>query len=673
MPQEFKRWVQAIDDFARLLGLTLVVYDNDEYLLTTGHASNVCSSVQLEPKGLRMCEADCGSMLSHASAGGEFVSFKCHAHLYNFAAPIRIRGKVQYVLLGGRIFRNYQDFAAFDKEASNYGIKDLLFVDWDNATRFESPQYFQCAVSFIQSLVDSTSESPMQRDYRTERTHEANTLYELSALLGSQESPQAVFQLMFEALSVLFDVSAAALLRRTVDRTEFEIVRAMGSLFPRSSRLSSGAHPALEDLELQYLYFEEVYTILKMGFSETVRSIHSFPIMDSSQTGWVLQIYNTLLCADTVKLLRTFCQHVAGSLDRIFLRQEVSDCSTILSTVAGFNTAISSELRSHDLYRAILLKTIEIMKAEQGSLLIFDETSGELAVKFIKGVNEKLVETLRLRPGQGIAGMVFESGQPLLVTDISVDARFHSHERARYKTKSFLSVPLKIRARSIGVLNVTDKINGAAFAASDLKLLDTIAKHACIALERSNFYEKAEDLRRISITDSLTDVYNRRFFQDRLAEELGRAKRHSHALSLIILDIDNFKNYNDAYGHLAGDEVLRVTSAVLKSSVRNIDVVARFGGEEFAVILPVTEAMAAQDIAERIRHSFASRFLPDHSALLQGNLSMSLGIACFPKDSGSVLELIGNADKALYRAKLSGKNRVSIFDRAESFKSASGL
>src|SRR5262249_17862572 len=154
-------------------------------------------------------------------------------------------------------------------------------------------------------------------------------------------------QLMFEALSVLFDVSAAALLRRTVDRTEFEIVRAMGSLFPSSSRLSLGTHPALDDLELQYLYFEEVYTILKMGFSETVRSIHSFPIMDSNQTGWVLQIYNTRLCADTIKLLRTFCQHVAGSLDRILLRQEVSDCSTILSTVAGFNTAISSELRSH--------------------------------------------------------------------------------------------------------------------------------------------------------------------------------------------------------------------------------------------------------------------------------------------------------------------------------------
>src|SRR5262249_49463053 len=156
-------------------------------------------------------------------------------------------------------------------------------------------------------------------------------LYELCALLGTQESPQTVFQLVFEALSVLFNVSAAVLLRRTVDRAQFETVRAMGPLLQPSFRLNSGTHPALDDLELQYLYFDDMYTIHRMGFPETVGSIHSFPIIGRNQTGCVLQIYNTRLGADTVQLLKTFCQHVAGSLDSILLRQEVSDCSTILS------------------------------------------------------------------------------------------------------------------------------------------------------------------------------------------------------------------------------------------------------------------------------------------------------------------------------------------------------
>jgi diguanylate cyclase (GGDEF)-like protein len=119
-----------------------------------------------------------------------------------------------------------------------------------------------------------------------------------------------------------------------------------------------------------------------------------------------------------------------------------------------------------------------------------------------------------------------------------------------------------------------------------------------VALERSDLYQKSEDLRRISITDPLTELYNRRFFQDRLTEEIERAKRHSQSLSLIMLDIDNFKNYNDTHGHLAGDEALRIAATILENSVRNIDVVARYGGEEFAVVLPGCSSEEAEVVLD---------------------------------------------------------------------------
>jgi diguanylate cyclase (GGDEF)-like protein len=341
-----------------------------------------------------------------------------------------------------------------------------------------------------------------------------------------------------------------------------------------------------------------------------------------------------------------------------------------LSVVTDFNLAISSELESQGLYRAILLKTAELLRAKKASLMIFDETSQELSIKGVKGLNGKIVHGLRIKPGEGVAGLVFETGRSLLVKNVDKDPTFGQLQRARYKTKSLVCVPLKINQRKIGVINLTDKVNGEIFDENDLKLLESIAGQASVALDRSGFYKISEDLRKISITDSLTDLYNRRFFQDRISEEIERARRHAQSISLILLDIDNFKGYNDTYGHLAGDEALRLTGAIIKNSVRNIDCVARYGGEEFAVILPMTEIMAATDIAERVRTSMASRFFPDDALRAVVKLTASLGIASFPQHGDSMLELIGNADKALYFAKITGKNRVALFDKSRALKNA---
>jgi len=303
--------------------------------------------------------------------------------------------------------------------------------------------------------------------------------------------------------------------------------------------------------------------------------------------------------------------------------------------------------------------------------MIFDEASQELSIKCVKGLNEKIVQNLRVKPGQGIAGLVFETGRSLLVKNVDQDPRFTERQRARYKTKSLICVPLRIDQRKIGVINLTDK-TGGGFDENDLKLVESVASHASVALDRTDYYKMSEDLRKISITDSLTDLYNRRFFQDRINEEIERSRRHGLPVSLIMLDIDNFKQYNDTYGHLAGDEALRLTAATIKNSVRNIDRVARYGGEEFAVILPMTEIAAARDIAERIRSGVAGRYFPDDALRATVKLTASLGIASFPQHADNLFDLVGNADKALYIAKLNGKNRVAVFDKLRATKNVGG-
>ncbi len=164
--------------------------------------------------------------------------------------------------------------------------------------------------------------------------------------------------------------------------------------------------------------------------------------------------------------------------------------------------------------------------------------------------------------------------------------------------------------------------------------------------------DSRRELERLSITDDLTGLYNRRYVMEALANEVRRSRRLEHPFTLLMLDVDRFKEYNDAYGHLAGDAALARVAAILKESTRDVDCAARYGGEEFVVLLPETEAEGATESAQRVQEQLA------RDALLGGKLTVSVGVAQFPADGESPDELLAGADAALYQAKRDGRNRV---------------
>ncbi len=669
---QYRQLRQSFEELAELVGLNLLVYDKDGYLLGDCKSSPVCSSVQMSPEGRRLCARDCGGMLDQALQNRGFTSFKCHASLYNFAAPVRVEGQVQFVVLGGRVFRSYQDFSAFAKIAPDYGIKDYFFEDLNDSRRFEGTDYFERTARFIQSMVDSLSKGSLQGDKARKRTDQIRTLYDLSSVLPLESTPERIFQLVLQAIGVLFDIEGGAVLQADDEGKTFRELCSYGSLLPRGHEIHLAGHAGFEELSHGAPQFiDDTYPILRLGYPETVRSIQSIPVIEGNRLAFVLQLYNTALDAESVEILLAYCRHLAVVLENVLLKQAAQGDQSVLSAVTDFSQTVGAQLESAGLYRAILMKTAELAGAEQASLMIFDEASQELSIKCVKGLNEKIVQNLRVKPGQGIAGFVFETGRSLLVKNVDQDPRFTERQRARYKTKSLICVPLRIDQRKIGVINLTDK-TGDGFDEDDLKLVESVASHASVALDRTDYYQRSEDLRKISITDPLTDLYNRRFFQDRINEEIERSRRHGLPVSLIMLDIDNFKHYNDTYGHLAGDEALRLTAATIKNSVRNIDRVARYGGEEFAVILPMTEIAAARDIAERIRSGVAGRYFPDDALRATVKLTASLGIASFPQHADNLSGLVGNADKALYIAKVNGKNRVAVFDKLRATKNVGG-
>lgn len=167
-----------------------------------------------------------------------------------------------------------------------------------------------------------------------------------------------------------------------------------------------------------------------------------------------------------------------------------------------------------------------------------------------------------------------------------------------------------------------------------------------------------EEMRRQSITDELTGLYNRRFFTNRLGQEVARARRYRHPLALLMVDVDHFKNFNDTHGHPAGDELLKALGGLLRDLLRETDFAARYGGEEFAVVMPETDDAMAFPLAERICISVMKHPFPHAGTQPAGGVTVSIGLAGFPEDAQSVEELVQRADQALYEAKAKGRNRV---------------
>jgi len=325
--------------------------------------------------------------------------------------------------------------------------------------------------------------------------------------------------------------------------------------------------------------------------------------------------------------------------------------------------AIATVLDREELYRTILAKSTELLGAETASLMILDAKRNMLQIKASKGLDTGLVERVRVPLGEGISGSIAARGRPMLVSNIDTLGPSLS-ARDRYKTKSFVAIPIKIGSRVIGVLNVTDKTSGASFSDTDLRLLLSVASYASIALERGAYYSMTEELKLISMTDPLTGLFNRRYFMERLFEEVERVKRHNESFSAFMLDIDNFKSLNDRYGHSAGDDVLLRVSRAIRDAVRSMDVVARHGGEEFSVLLPHTSKSDAMEIAERVRSGVErSRPLSAYPSVV---VTVSIGVAEFPDDASTIDELVDRADRAMYRAKKAGKNRVIAYDGSPS-------
>ncbi|MCB1024275.1 MAG: diguanylate cyclase [Acidobacteria bacterium] len=373
------------------------------------------------------------------------------------------------------------------------------------------------------------------------------------------------------------------------------------------------------------------------------------------------EIRSALVLGEKVKNLRLrrhvsrFCQVIASELEIIRLRQELMRKSRHDSAFAKFNRSLTM-VDTNDFWLSIMKTAAELVKAGRGSLLVYDEKGDNLVVRAAIGKKSELIEGAKSEIGIRIAKKVWKSGKPLLVSDVNKLGLAPAPPDWEYMTGSFISFPLSIGERRVGVLNVTDKTDGSSFGKTDLRLLRSISPQLAVAIDRATLKNKAGEFEQLSVTDPLTGLLNRRYLEERLTEEIKRSDRHGYPMSFLMIDVDDFKSYNDTYTHPEGDKALQLVGQGIRESLRDADVAARYGGEEFSILLPQTNLEEAKTIAERIRSKIASTQFPNR----QVTVSVGLTGAASSRDTAEAI--ISAADKALFEAKRKGRNNVQVYE-----------
>lgn len=320
-------------------------------------------------------------------------------------------------------------------------------------------------------------------------------------------------------------------------------------------------------------------------------------------------------------------------------------------TLQQISQAISSIFNIKELLKYVNDIIIGVMGVNYSTIIVYEDKRKELKVHTTNIDNEEDLLILNENINFGALLNAIDKNSPIL--ENFVDEKKYSFTQNR-GINSLICVPLATKTKKFGLVLVEHKLNNA-FNDGNVRLLDIIAQQVSIAMENAELYQKMQELASI---DGLTGVYNRLCFQQMLTKELKNAADNGYSLSITIFDVDYFKVFNDTYGHMFGDKVIRCIADIVKASLDSPDMIARYGGEEFIILFPKTELAEAYEKVEVLREKIASAVIRDEPVTT--TVTASFGISCYPISGTNEIELLRKADKALYEAKASGRNCVKI-------------
>lgn len=332
--------------------------------------------------------------------------------------------------------------------------------------------------------------------------------------------------------------------------------------------------------------------------------------------------------------------------------QKLNKSAAEYYTLQQISQAIATILDIEELLKFINDVIIGVMGANYSSILLIDKETRRMSVKVTNIIPENLLDNLNDNINCESLIQVSKTGKALVDNNVKNEYVFTKGRNV----KSLLCVPLFRKKGNFGLV-LLEQDREDAFSNEHLKFMLSISNQMSIALENVSLYEK---MQRMATIDALTNIHNRLYFNQRIAKELANGDQENYPISVCIFDIDYFKKFNDTYGHIFGDLVLKTIAKLAKDNIREQDVVARFGGEEFVIIMPNTTIDQSYQMIEDLRKRISDYQVKDGA--ISASVTASFGIACYPEHGTNEAQILRNADEAMYISKECGRNQTQIFE-----------
>ena len=666
-------------------GLAVALVDSNSRQAGEANNNSICTVLNPGDEFSPACREFCGKAYERAMSAGGQIEYECFAGLECRALPVRHDGE-QLVAIVGRAFTKAENYRKATERAMDGDWKRFRPTEFfGNILMTGSNAPVEKLADEVAALSEPADEAVLEIGGDREEAHADSAppgTTELSRLIQrfheqpvevpTQQTPQTGLGLgeLSELRSLLNSLMRTGYRQACGEVLDFIAQRFdIESLFwfevreNRLHKLLARGPIGEKTIEVgitadNTLLIQAAARQLPLILRERTKSgdaskrvLNLFPLTVGGEIRAAIGVEGQIADRGTQRTIARVAQAVASQLEILKLRDEVMQRDWLARAVRKFNESLKT-IDADDFWTRVTQVSAELLRAERASLLVRDEKSNRLQAKASVGSMIDLAGESSV--GERVARPALEAGEPLVVTHISAFVP-PAPDEWRYKSDSFITFPVAIGDRKLAVLNFTDRADGESFNERDVEFLQAITPQIAIAIDRATMKDKAGEFEQLSVTDALTGLLNRRYLQERLSEEIQRSKRHHFPMSLLMLDVDKFKSYNDTYGHLAGDAALRTVANILKENLRGDDVAARYGGEEFAILLPQTSSEEASVIAERIRTHVERTEFPHR------RITVSIGVAKTTADVNLPDDIIWAADRALYEAKGRGRNNVQLY------------